>query len=46
MMIAQAVHAQLLLMTTLKKCEVIQKDWMLGVPAVAGEVNLDGESVR
>jgi len=43
-MIAQAVHAQLLLTTTLKKCNVIRKDRRLGVRAE--EVNLDRESVR
>ena len=48
MMIAQAVHAQPLPMTTLKKCEmcVIRKDRRLGVRAVAEVVNLYRESVR
>ena len=47
MMIAQAVHTQLLPMRTLKKVsDVIQKDRRLRVRAVAGEVNLDRESVQ
>jgi len=47
MMIAQAFHAQLLPMTTLKKVrDVTRKDRRLGVRAVAEEVNLDRESVQ
>ena len=45
MMIAQAIHAQLLSMATLKKCNVIREDQRWGVRAEA-EVNLDRESVR
>jgi predicted transcriptional regulator len=46
MMIAQAVHAQLLPITLQKMRDVIPKDRRLGVRAVAEEVNLDRESVR
>jgi len=45
MMIAQAIHTQLLPTTTLKKCEMVRNEWRLGVRAVAEEVNLDRKSV-
>jgi hypothetical protein len=47
MIIALAVHAQLLPMAILKKMRnVILKDRRLGVRALAEEVNLNRESVR
>jgi len=45
-MIVQAVHAQLLPMTTLKSARCDLKDRRLGVRAVAEEVSLDRENFR